>query len=959
MRKKLLRCCIINFLFLFAGTQLSAQDFLGISTGNYAGITGVMLQPASIVDSRFKFDINLFSTGINYSNNYLLLDKDAILKFNKHNFDNYNTFKQKYLTIANLPSSEKVWFNVNNRTQVPLSFMATLDKKSAIALNIQSRSMVQGRNIPQEMARMAYSGFYDISLINTNINGSGFNLNTLNWAEVGLTYGRVLYSSEKHFLKAAFTGKYLAGIASLNVGSNDLTFRVNSDSSIGFNTTNFQYFHNEKADLNKLIDRRFNPDATAFGFDAGLVYEYRGNIDKFKYISRDDQNVYDIKERRDANKYMFKLGVSLLDAGMFTFDRPTNVNNFNANVNNWRVRNQHFNNINEFDTALANRVTQLPNGARQYNVYMPTALSVQLDIRFIKGFYLNAMSYTAVKIGSDEGYRFDGYNYYTITPRWESRHIGVYIPYTIVSGNRVDEYKGNRLGATLRLGPLFVGSSNLGSMLFNNHLKAADVHVGLKIGVTYGKPNKATKFFDNLLSKKNNENNYPYKSKDTVYVASYQNDSLGRKQLPLIVDYNTGKIYADPNKSGNIIIINNNYYYGNQLAKDSATYQNRMIANRDSILQTNDTLYKISNSDSVQRRWNDSLNVKKARLDSLIRKMEQLRKSMDTTNRLYRDTLKTIDKSNGNTSLFRRDSLRQSTAFANLNDTLQSVQNQIEENRQRLYNDSIALRQNIDNKILNSTKDNSKQYSPASKESIVLYERNKNQEQYNQQMLDQQDKNFDRYMDESNDLQREIRDLQNEISKRKNYYSDRTRNVPVYIPVGNSNTSTVIIRDTVYIKDTLHTRDTLTLTKENIVRDTLLKLVTIPASPVYVPITKEKVVTQKIDYSKLPAEVLLFAIGKADIKAIYYNKLDYIAGVLKNDSSLSASITGHTDNTGSVKLNQQLAIKRASAVKDYLSKKGVAEVQLEMDALPASKSVGKGKSSNSQERKVNIKIVAK
>lgn len=34
-----------------------AQGFTGINTGNYAGITGVMLQPASIVDSRFKFDI--------------------------------------------------------------------------------------------------------------------------------------------------------------------------------------------------------------------------------------------------------------------------------------------------------------------------------------------------------------------------------------------------------------------------------------------------------------------------------------------------------------------------------------------------------------------------------------------------------------------------------------------------------------------------------------------------------------------------------------------------------------------------------------------------------------------------------------------------------------------------------------------------------------------------------------
>ena len=79
--KKLLLLNILFFCLLFP--KAYSQDFLGLSTGNYSGITGVMLQPASIVDSRFKFDINLFSTGVNYSNNYFMLDRNVILKFNK------------------------------------------------------------------------------------------------------------------------------------------------------------------------------------------------------------------------------------------------------------------------------------------------------------------------------------------------------------------------------------------------------------------------------------------------------------------------------------------------------------------------------------------------------------------------------------------------------------------------------------------------------------------------------------------------------------------------------------------------------------------------------------------------------------------------------------------------------------------------------------------------------------
>ena len=50
------------------------------------------------------------------------------------------------------------------------------------------------------------------------------------------------------------------------------------------------------------------------------------------------------------------------------------------------------------------------------------------------------------------------------------------------------------------MGPLFIGSSNLGSMLFNNKLRSADVHVGLKVGFTYGKPNKSNRFLNTVFN---------------------------------------------------------------------------------------------------------------------------------------------------------------------------------------------------------------------------------------------------------------------------------------------------------------------------------------------------------------------------------------------------------------------------------------------------------------------------
>ncbi|MEO6133934.1 MAG: hypothetical protein ABIP35_02200, partial [Ginsengibacter sp.] len=490
---------LFTFIFCFYFSKTYSQDFLGLSTGNYSGITGVSLQPASIVDSRFKFDVNLFSTGVNYSNNYFLLDRDAILKFNKNNFEDYTTFKDRYLLQASLPANQKVFFNINNRTQLPVSFMATMGKKSAIALNLQFRTMIQGRGITQDFARLGFNSF-NPSSTSASIDASGININSLSWAEAGLTYGRVLYSSEKHFLKAAFTGKYLAGLSSVGLSSNDLQMGVNSDSTFNFNSSNVSYNHNDNADFNKIFDRKFDPSATAFGFDAGLVYEYRGNIDKFKYLKSDDETSYDAL-RRDVSKYNFKLGVSLLDVGMFRFDKPANVNSFSANINRWDIKNARYKTLNNFDTALAARVIANPNDPQSYNVYLPSALSAQLDIKFVKGLFLNVMSYWPVSLGSTAGKSFDRYGFYTITPRYETRHFGIYIPYTVSQRNAFTDYNQHLLGATLRLGPVFIGSSNLGTMLFNKNLRAADVHLGFKIGVTYGKPNKSNKFLNTVFDK--------------------------------------------------------------------------------------------------------------------------------------------------------------------------------------------------------------------------------------------------------------------------------------------------------------------------------------------------------------------------------------------------------------------------------------------------------------------------
>ena len=907
------RLCVLSAILLSsAATQ--AQDFLGLSTGNYAGVTGVMLQPASIVDSRHKFDINLVSISANFDNNMATVDKDAIYNFDINNYKHFRTFKQKYMEY-DPASGERGWINAANRTQLPLSFMVTLGKKSALALNLQSRSMVQARNISNSFGRLAFNDFYTSGNPLDTINASGYAFDALNWASAGLTFGRVLLNNDKHFVKAAITANYLGGLYSFNMGSDDFKLSVNPDSSFNIHTTNHRYNHNNGADFDKIFNKNFRPDVNSWGFDAGLVYEFRGNIEKFRSISRDDSKSY-VEERRDQNKYMFKLGVSLLDVGKFQFQKPQMVRNFNGDILAWDIRDAQYQNINDFDTALAIRTTPAGNDERNYTVHLPTALSVQFDLRLVKGFYINAMAYRPVEMGGKEGMRWNDYGYYAVTPRWESRNIGVYIPYSFKDYKSIEGYENNKLGATLRLGPVFVGSSNIGNVLFNDKLRSADVHVGLKVGFTYGKPNKASKILQSLTGEEPKTTSLidtAFVNGDTVIEKKIIKDGRvieSRRERPngTLIDYKNGRIHtSDEGNKGNIIIINN--YYG----KDGEPREERRIERRTIIDSTGERImYEDStfNGRGLRRNYpaerrvdtlyiqnrmmQDSLERKSKRLDSLIRNMEEMNRQLDSANqtRLYYNQ--------------RIDSLNTAYARAiNSNDSATAI---------RLASEKAILVQE--------------------QKSAEVKKKSISQREIDRRMLED-------YRDESRRLRNEVADLRDRMEY-NNRFAERERNTIVNVPAAQPEIKTVYIRDTVYLTQT-------TPGKTIVVKDTVVKTV-----------TDEKlvVVEGKVDYSKMPPEVILFDVGKSYVKPIYFKRLDFIAGLLKKDPAAIAEIQGHTDKTGNAAINQALSEKRAGAVKTQLINRGIKTQQLSTKAFSSADPVAEGndKIALSQNRRVTIKI---
>jgi outer membrane protein OmpA-like peptidoglycan-associated protein len=85
-------------------------------------------------------------------------------------------------------------------------------------------------------------------------------------------------------------------------------------------------------------------------------------------------------------------------------------------------------------------------------------------------------------------------------------------------------------------------------------------------------------------------------------------------------------------------------------------------------------------------------------------------------------------------------------------------------------------------------------------------------------------------------------------------------------------------------------------------------------------------VTQTAD-NRLKLEIpsdISFDVGRADIKPNLRAVLDKFADGLVSNPAATVNIIGHTDSSGSDKVNDPLSLKRATAVSDYLASKRVA-----------------------------------
>jgi outer membrane protein OmpA-like peptidoglycan-associated protein len=108
-------------------------------------------------------------------------------------------------------------------------------------------------------------------------------------------------------------------------------------------------------------------------------------------------------------------------------------------------------------------------------------------------------------------------------------------------------------------------------------------------------------------------------------------------------------------------------------------------------------------------------------------------------------------------------------------------------------------------------------------------------------------------------------------------------------------------------------------------------------------------------------EKVLFETGKATIRPESFGLLDDVVAAMRSTPQIrSVEIAGHTDNVGNARLNLGLSDRRATAVKDYLLRKGIDRDRLTSRGYGMDQPIDSNLTDTGRERnrRVEFRIVA-
>ena len=444
----------------------TAQDFGGFRTGKYTGVNGVFFNPANIAGSRYRWDVNLISLST-------LAGNDQASFRIRDLGDSFNADSLQHQLYGKNAGTSNGYFSADVHGP---SAMFNAGKKWAFAVTTRARVMGNVREVDGKLISKITEDFSnDPQLPYFVSSDKNMRITANGWSEFGLSAARILMAGHEHFLKVGITLKYLAGAANAYMDVNGFKGVLNADFirqdvylantsgriAAGFGGVRISDF--DAGELTKMKSR-------GFGGDIGIVYEYRPGQETSS-------------ENSEEQSYKLKIGVALADIGSIRYKKDLQRSGA-YNIDITGSEKLYFNDLDGLGIddykAFFNSRPQLftpVSGTEQtaYSVALPATLNTEIDYQLDHGFYVHLGTQLSLA-GTGKPYNSSYYNSISLTPRYEGRRVGVYVP---LSYNQLTKWNA---GLSVSAGPVFVGSGSVLTALIGRS-KQADVHAGIRFGM--------------------------------------------------------------------------------------------------------------------------------------------------------------------------------------------------------------------------------------------------------------------------------------------------------------------------------------------------------------------------------------------------------------------------------------------------------------------------------------------
>jgi hypothetical protein len=445
--------CVILFALVlpFAGRS---QYYQGLNGTYYIGSLNVHNNPAAIVNVPLKWDLTLLGIQDKHSTNIVKV----------HNYSLLSNPSNSEYEIAPGEYKRKGDVNVNLNL---LNLRLALNQRSAIAVGVNFRSYTRARSSKYNFYDTLNS-FRDFFVLNeSNRDDMSVDFTSASWMEVYGSYGQTIIDNDQFRLNGGATLKINRGLsggfAQMNGGSFSKTGSF-PDSYLA-NSLSLDYGYSQNYDqLDKDQGSNFRnfTSGTQTGISADFGLEL---LIKRPYTSnrQREEEYYD---------YEWKIGASLIDLGFSSYKNGQygmEVSGLRAGITD-ELLDQKFdssvNSFGQFRDSLASLFNNVAAYGGNFKIFHPARLVINVDKFISDAFFINAdLSLGVARLIPVKNNRLRDLSVLTVTPRWETRKKGFYLPVQYNSSNKL------WIGGAVRYGPVLFGLHNFANLFSKKRMQ--------------------------------------------------------------------------------------------------------------------------------------------------------------------------------------------------------------------------------------------------------------------------------------------------------------------------------------------------------------------------------------------------------------------------------------------------------------------------------------------------------